>query len=70
MFRAADVVVLNKIDLAPYVAFEVERFYRHLAAVNPRAQLLRTSATRGDGMAEWYAWLEARATCGPTSRSG
>jgi len=58
MFRAADVVVLNKIDLLPYVAFDVARFAAHARRVNPRARIMHTSATRGDGLAEWYAWLE------------
>lgn len=80
MFRVADVVVLNKIDLLPYVVFDVERFAEHVRRVNPRALLLTTSATRGDGLEGlngWYCWLEsvgddARgcATCAPSSRSG
>lgn len=59
MFRAADVVVLNKIDLLSYVAFDVERFAEHARRVNPRALLLMTSATRGDGLDGWHRWLES-----------
>jgi hydrogenase nickel incorporation protein HypB len=57
IFSSASVVVLNKIDLLPYVDFEVERFCRDLALVNPSAELLRLSATRGDGLKTWYDWL-------------
>jgi hydrogenase nickel incorporation protein HypB len=59
MFRAADLIVLNKIDLLPYVSFDVERFAAHARSVNPRARVLQTSATRGDGLGDWYGWLDA-----------
>jgi hydrogenase nickel incorporation protein HypB len=59
MFRAADIVVLNKIDLLPYVQFDVDRFCAHATSVNPRARVIRTSATRGDGLDDWYRWLDA-----------
>jgi hydrogenase nickel incorporation protein HypB len=59
MFRAADLVVLNKVDLLPYVAFDVDRFAAHARRVNPRARIVQTSATRGDGLADWYGWLDA-----------
>jgi hydrogenase nickel incorporation protein HypB len=55
MFSAADVVVLNKTDLLPHLDFEVDTFVRNLAAVNPRAALLRLSAIRGTGVDEWTA---------------
>jgi hydrogenase nickel incorporation protein HypB len=67
MFRAADVVVLNKIDLLPHVSFDVARFTVNTRRVNPRAFVIQASATRGDGLIEWYAWL--RATSAPSSRS-
>ena len=60
MFRAAELVVLNKIDLAPHVDFDAARFRAYLAEVNPKAQILAVSARRGDGLGEWYAWLRAR----------
>lgn len=58
MFRAADLVVVNKIDLLPHVAFDLRAFSEHARRLNPRVRILGTSATRGDGLAEWYAWLE------------
>ncbi|GAB3689800.1 hydrogenase nickel incorporation protein HypB [Nocardiopsis oceani] len=60
MFRGADLVLLNKTDLLPHLAFDTERFTEHLHAVNPGVDVLPVSATRGDGMADWYGWLRTR----------
>jgi hydrogenase nickel incorporation protein HypB len=60
MYRASATMLLNKIDLAPHVAFDVERCVGYAREINPRLEVLRTSATRGDGLSEWYAWLRAR----------
>lgn len=60
MFRTADVVLLNKIDLLPYVDFDLGTFERALGRVSPRARLLRISATRGDGTADWHDWLHTQ----------
>lgn len=57
MFRSADRVVLNKIDLLPYVDFDVEAFEAHLAAVNPRAPVTRLSARTGEGTGAWIDWI-------------
>jgi len=59
MFAAADVLVVNKIDLLPYVDFDVGAFHRDVALVNPTAQVQHVSATRGDGLDAWYAGLRA-----------
>jgi hydrogenase nickel incorporation protein HypB len=59
MFRAAEVLVLNKIDLLPHVAFDVDRFVGHARRVNPQLRVLRTSATRGDGLDEWYGYIRS-----------
>ena len=59
MFRASKLVLLNKIDLLPYVTFDEPRFVRHVREVNPALQVIRVSATRGDGLDEWYDWLSA-----------
>ena len=61
MFRAASLVLLNKLDLAPHVAFDADRFAACARDVNPKAQILPISATRGDGLDVWYAWLEREA---------
>ncbi|HEY5988123.1 MAG TPA: hydrogenase nickel incorporation protein HypB [Streptosporangiaceae bacterium] len=60
MFRSADLVLVSKTDLLPYVDFDPGRFAGALASVSPHAQILPVSATSGDGMTAWYDWLRAR----------
>ena len=60
MFRAADLVLLNKIDLLPYVKFDVDDFLEGARRANPGVEVLQLSATTGDGIADWYGWLRAR----------
>jgi hydrogenase nickel incorporation protein HypB len=60
MFAAADLVLLNKVDLLPYLNFDVAACLRAIHRVNPRAAVLRTSATTGEGLADWYDWLHSR----------
>jgi hydrogenase nickel incorporation protein HypB len=57
MFRAADVVVVNKVDLLPYLDFDLDRFLDNLKAVNPVARVIQASARTGQGVDEWCAWL-------------
>jgi hydrogenase nickel incorporation protein HypB len=59
MFRAASLMLLNKIDLLPYVSFRVDLAIEHARRVNPALQVIQVSATTGEGFAEWLAWLEA-----------
>ena len=59
MFRAAQVMVLNKIDLLPYVDFDVGRCLAYARQVNPGLRVFQLSATRGAGLGDWYAWLRA-----------
>lgn len=59
MFAAAGLVILNKIDLLPYIDFDVETCCRHARSVNPDVTILPTSATRGDGLDAWYTWVHA-----------
>ena len=61
MFRAADLVLVNKIDLLPYLDFDVELCEANARRVNPSLELLRVSARTGEGFAEWLGWIEARA---------
>ena len=63
MFRVCDVVVVNKIDLLPYLDLDLELFVSNLRAVNPTARLIELSARTGEGMGEWCDWLrETRAS--------
>jgi hydrogenase nickel incorporation protein HypB len=57
MFRSADVVVINKIDLLPHLDFDLAAFEANLAAVNPRVPALRLSVRTGEGVEAWCAWV-------------
>jgi hydrogenase nickel incorporation protein HypB len=57
MFRTADVLLLNKTDLLPYVEFDVNLFREYVNRVNERARVIHVSATQGDGIHDWYGWL-------------
>ncbi len=57
MFRAVDVVLLNKIDLVPYLDADVDTYIAHVRAVNPTAEVLPVSARTGAGMPAWFGWL-------------
>jgi hydrogenase nickel incorporation protein HypB len=59
MFAAARLMLINKIDLLPYVAFDVARCKDHARRVNPGIEILELSATTGTGMAAWLDWLLA-----------
>jgi hydrogenase nickel incorporation protein HypB len=58
MFRAADIMLLNKCDLLPYLQFDADLAVENARRVNPAIQVIRTSATTGEGLAEWLAWIE------------
>lgn len=58
MFAAAGLVIVNKTDLLPYVAFDLERCRDHVRSLNPGAQILTMSAATGDGVARWYDWID------------
>ncbi|MEZ5829696.1 MAG: hydrogenase nickel incorporation protein HypB [Dongiaceae bacterium] len=62
MFRAARVMLLNKIDLLPHVDFDVAQAIDNARAVNPDITVLRVSARSGEGLSAWYDWLRAEAT--------
>ena len=62
MFAAADLMIINKIDLAPYVKFDLDKCEENARRVNPRIQSLRVSATTGEGLEKWIAWLKAQYT--------
>lgn len=57
MFRAVDVVLLNKIDLVPHLDVDVDRYIAHIREVNPTAGILPVSARTGEGMDAWFDWL-------------
>ena len=57
MFRTADLVLLNKVDLLPYVDFDVAACVVAARRARPGVAVLEVSATRGDGLGAWYAWV-------------
>ena len=57
MFAAAQLMVLNKVDLLPYVQFDVARCIAYARRVNPRIQIVQLSASTGEGMAAWIDWI-------------
>lgn len=60
MFRSCDLVVVNKMDLLPYLGFDMDGFLANLRAVNPRAVVLRVSARTGEGVDAWCDWLRGQ----------
>lgn len=59
MFRAADLMILNKIDLLPYLDFDSEQCIQYAKQVNPKIKVLSLSAKTGEGMNHWLSWLQA-----------
>ena len=58
MFHAADLMLLNKVDLLPYLEFDVDVCIDYARRINPKLSVLQVSAIRGDGMTEWLDWIE------------
>jgi len=61
MFRSADLVLVNKVDLLEHLDFDLELFLANLDAVNPGVERVLTSARTGQGVEEWCSWLERHA---------
>ena len=57
MFHAADVMLLNKTDLLPYLDFDVDKCIEYARRVNPDIQVIQLSARSGEGMSQWLHWL-------------
>jgi hydrogenase nickel incorporation protein HypB len=58
MFMRTELVLLNKIDLLPYLDFNVEEARRDLSEINPQSTLLPLSARTQEGLHEWFSWIE------------
>jgi hydrogenase nickel incorporation protein HypB len=56
-YRGVDVLVINKIDLLPYVKFNMDYFERGVQVLNPNVKTFRTSCTTGEGLDAWTDWL-------------
>jgi hydrogenase nickel incorporation protein HypB len=60
LFREAKAVLLNKVDLIPYTNFNYENFRSDLKKINGQIPVFEISCTRGDGLEEWYKWIEGQ----------
>ena len=58
MFKAAELMLLNKIDLLPHLRFEVAKCLSYALEANPNIRVLQVSAQTGEGMGAWYDWLK------------
>ncbi len=58
MFRACELVIVNKLDLLPHVDFDMERYLHHLDAVHPDVERMLMSARTGEGIEQFRTWLE------------
>ena len=61
MFKAATLMLLNMVDLLPYLTFDVAKCIEYARRVNPDIEIVQVSATKGDGMDKWLAWVKLHA---------
>jgi hydrogenase nickel incorporation protein HypB len=61
IFRKAELMILNKIDLLPYVPFKPELARAYARSIHPEIEIIETSATTGAGLDQWLNWLRVRA---------
>lgn len=60
MFRASEIMILNKIDLLPHLNFDTDKCIEYAKSVNPDIQVFMLSATSGEGLDQWYDWIKAQ----------
>jgi len=58
MFADADVVLINKIDLKPYLDFDIDAFQKTVTGLNPKVRIFPISCQTGEGLEAWFSWLE------------
>lgn len=58
LFRASQVMILTKIDLLPYVPFDLKACLDYARQVNPDIKIFQVSALRGEGLSDWYDWIK------------
>jgi hydrogenase nickel incorporation protein HypB len=61
MFQTSQLCIINKIDLLPYVKFDLENVKKYARRINPAIQFIELSCTSGEGTNNWYAWLKKEA---------
>ena len=65
MFRAADVLVINKVDLLPHVDFDLEKCKNYARQVHPEIRIFELSCRSGEGLDAWFAWIKEVAISQP-----
>lgn len=60
IYRGLDVLILNKMDLLPYINFRPEYFKQGVEMLNPGLRTFQVSCATGEGIADWLDWLDAR----------
>ena len=60
MFREADCLLITKVDLAPYLDIDLARIAANVRQINPHAAILPVSAKTGEGLEDWFNWVEQR----------
>jgi len=58
MFTVADVVLVNKMDLSPYLNFNADAYKKAVKALNQKAEIFEISCTTGQGVDDWLAWIK------------
>ena len=58
MFHSSDICIINKIDLLPYLEFDLDKLRSYALQINPKLIFFEVSATTGEGMDKWYSWLK------------
>jgi hydrogenase nickel incorporation protein HypB len=69
MFQVSSVLLLNKIDLLPYLEFDMEHFQSDALKVNPGLTVMAISCKTGEGLNTWFSWIEERVGGKGTGRS-
>ena len=57
MFHQADAVLINKIDLLPYIKFDTDAFSQAIRGINQKVEIFPISCTTGEGIEQWVSWL-------------
>ena len=60
IYRGIDALILNKVDLLPYVRFDVDYFRQGIEILNPGVAFFPVSCETGEGIKEWLSWLQAQ----------
>lgn len=61
MFSKSDLLIINKIDLLPYVSFDFRQLERSVRRIKPKLQILKLSTKTGEGLKKWFSWVRLKA---------